>query len=111
MKKYVIEFINSVIKKSKIKENKVKICIIGLTYKYGVADTRNSQKIEILKYYKKKFKYTKGFDPFLDNSDDLSKDLLKNYNFFIFTKGQKFKDIANKINKKKMIDPFSYYSN
>ena len=42
----------------------------------------------------------------------LSKDEINKYDFFLFlTKGEKFKKIANIINKKKIIDPFHYYSN
>jgi UDP-N-acetyl-D-galactosamine dehydrogenase len=112
MKKYVINFTNLAIKTSKIKKNKIKICIVGLTYKYGVADTRNSQKIEILKYFKKRFKFTKGFDPFLKRTDELKNYELKKYNFFLFlSKGKEFKKIANLVDKKKIIDPFFYYSN
>ena len=112
MKKYVIDFANFILKKSKIKKNKIKICVIGLTYKYGVSDTRNSQKIEIFNYLKKKFKLTKCFDPFLKTEDNLSYKQLKKYNFFIFlSKGKKFKNIANLVDKKKIIDPFFYYSN
>ena len=111
MKKYVINFTNSFINKSQIKKNKIKICIVGLTYKYGVSDTRNSQKIEIFKYFKKKFKNTKCFDPFLKSKDNLKYNELKKYNFFLFlSKGEKFKFIANLIDKKKIIDPFLFYS-
>ena len=67
--KQKIDFANFFIEKSRVKKNKIKICVVGLTYKYGVADTRNSQKIQILKYFRKKFKFTKGFDPFLKSSD------------------------------------------
>jgi len=111
MKKYVINYANYFINTSGIKKNKIKICIVGLTYKYGVADIRNSQKIQILKYFKKKFKFTKGFDPFLKSSDRLNSSELKKYNFFIFlSEGQKFKNIANLLDKRKIIDPFFYYS-
>ena len=40
MKKYVIDFADFYLKKSQIKKNKIKICIVGLTYKYGVSDTK-----------------------------------------------------------------------
>tara|TARA_B100000575_G_C23054918_1_gene607276 strand:- start:280 stop:1245 length:966 start_codon:yes stop_codon:yes gene_type:complete len=111
MKRYVIDFANFFIKKSRIKKHKIKICVIGLTYKYGVADIRNSQKIQILKYFRKKFKFTKGFDPFLKSSDRLDNSELKKYDFFIFlSKGRKFENIANLLDKRKIIDPFFYYS-
>ena len=112
MKKYVIDFADFYLKKSQIKKNKIKICIVGLTYKYGVSDTRNSQKIEIFKHFKKKFKQTKCYDPFLKSADNLKFNELKKYNFFIFlSKGKKFSNIANLVDKKKIIDPFFYYSN
>ena len=112
MKKYVIDFADFYLRKSQIKKNKIKICIVGLTYKYGVSDTRNSQKIEIFKHFKKKFKQTKCFDPFFKSADNLKFNELKKYNFFIFlSKGKKFSNIANLVDKKKIIDPFFYYSN
>ena len=112
MKKYVIDFADFYLRKSQIKKNKIKICIVGLTYKYGVSDTRNSQKIEIFKHFKKKFKQTKCYDPFLKSADNLKFNELKKYNFFIFlSKGKKFSNIANLVDKKKIIDPFFYYSN
>ena len=112
MKKYVIDFADFYLRKSQIKKNKIKICIVGITYKYGVSDTRNSQKIEIFKHFKKKFKQTKCFDPFFKSADNLKFNELKKYNFFIFlSKGKKFSNIANLVDKKKIIDPFFYYSN
>ena len=112
MKKYVIDFADFYLRKSQIKKNKIKICIVGLTYKYGVSDTRNSQKIEIFKHFKKKFKQTKCFDPFFKSADNLKFNELKKYNFFIFlSKGKKFSNIANLVDRKKIIDPFFYYSN
>ena len=112
MKKYVIDFADFYLRKSQIKKNKIKICIVGLTYKYGVSDIRNSQKIEIFKHFKKKFKQTKCFDPFFKSADNLKFNELKKYNFFIFlSKGKKFNNIANFVDKKKIIDPFFYYSN
>ena len=112
MKKYVIDFADFYLRKSQIKKNKIKICIVGLTYKYGVSDIRNSQKIEIFKHFKKKFKQTKCFDPFFESTDNLKFNELKKYNFFIFlSKRKKFSNIANLVDKKKIIDPFFYYSN
>ena len=112
MKKYVIDFADFYLRKSQIKKNKIKICIVGLTYKYGVSDIRNSQKIEIFKHFKKKFKQTKCFDPFFESTDNLKFNELKKNNFFIFlSKGKKFSNIANLVDKKKIIDPFFYYSN
>ena len=66
MKKYVINFTNFLLVKVKLKKNKIKICVVGLTYKYGVADTRNSQKIQIFEYFKKNLNLQKVLTRFLN---------------------------------------------
>tara|TARA_B100001939_G_C16888489_1_gene594208 strand:- start:84 stop:1280 length:1197 start_codon:yes stop_codon:yes gene_type:complete len=112
MTKYVINLTNATIAKTRISKKHIKLCIVGLTYKYGVADTRNSQKLDIYHYYKNLSKFTKGFDPFLKSKNKLNDSEIKKYDFFLFlTKGDKFEKLSNKIDKRKMIDPFLYYSN
>ena len=111
MKKYVIDLTNLTITKRRLSKEKIKLCIVGLTYKYGVADTRNSQKLEIYQHFKNLNKFTKGFDPFLKSKNKLNNNEIKKYDFFLFlTKGDKFKRLSKKINKEKIIDPFFYYS-
>ena len=117
MKKYVLEFVNKKIKKY-YKKNKLnsKICVIGLTYKYGVSDTRNSQNIEIFKILKNSYKRTTAFDPFLnDKKFNLIDKNFKKNDFFIFlSKGKIFDNIYKKIqnmDNQKIIDPFNYYTN
>ena len=83
MKKYVIDLTNSTITKSELSKKKIKLCIIGLTYKYGVADIRNSQKLEIYHYFKNLYKFTKGFDPFLKSKNKLNNNEIKKYDFFL----------------------------
>ena len=84
----------------------LKICVMGLGY-VGLPTC-----LELSKKYK-----TTGFDINKSRVANLRKNIdlnneLKKYNFFLFlSKGEKFKFIANSINKKKIIDPFLYYSN
>ena len=108
MKKYVLQATK---KKIKMKKN-LKICVIGLTYKYGVSDTRNSQKIEIYKDLKKKYLKTTAYDPFLKDKNFNNKLNYKNCDYYLFlTKGKIFQKIYNKLDKRKKLDPFFYYSN
>ena len=112
MTKYVLEETTKKIKKILKNKSNIKICVLGLTYKYGVSDTRNSQKILIYQKLKKKYKKTYAFDPFLKDKGYKNKIDYKNSDYFLFlTKGNTFKKIHNRVNKKKIIDPFFYYSN
>ena len=113
MKKYVLKNVENKIKKIG-KENKsnIKILVLGLTYKYLVSDIRNSQKIEIFNYLKKKYKNTIAYDPYFNNKkfNSINKNFHKNDIFLFLSKGEKFKKIFYKItNKNKIIDPFFYY--
>ena len=108
MKKYVLQTTK---KKIKMKKN-LKICVFGLTYKYGVSDTRNSQKIEIYKDLKKKYLKTTAYDPFIKDKNFNNKLNYKNCDYYLFlTKGKIFQKIYNKLDKRKRLDPFFYYSN
>jgi len=111
MKDYVIIYTNQKIKNLNYNLKKIRIFIIGMTYKYGVSDTRNAQNLEILNYFKKRFNVV-GYDPFLNN-EKFNKISLNNKDIYLFlTKGKKYKVIADKIKKinpKNIIDPFYYY--
>ena len=115
MKKYVLEIVEKKINKfSKKNKSKIKIIVLGLTYKYGVSDTRNSQKLEIFNYLKKNYKNTIAYDPYLNNIKfkSVNNNLHKNDFFLFLSKGKKFKNLFNKIEKNsinKIIDPFFYY--
>ncbi len=108
MKKYVLQTTE---KKLKNKKN-LKICVFGLTYKYGVSDIRNSQKIEIYKKLKKKYIKTTAYDPFLKDKNFTNKLNYMKCDFYLFlTKGKIFEKIYSKLDKSKRLDPFFYYSN
>ena len=92
---------------------KSKILIIGITYKYGVSDMRNSMNYQIFKKIKRQCPKTLSYDPFIKVKDNLTKvPNLKKIDAFLFlSNGNKFKKIFSllKTNKKKIIDPFKYY--
>ena len=54
MKNFVLQKFYSSVKRKKIKRNS-NILLVGLSYKYGVADLRNSLNLEIFEQIKKKF--------------------------------------------------------
>ncbi len=115
MKSYVLKTIYKRIGNLKnSKKLKIKICLFGLTYKYGVSDIRNSQNIEIFNLLKRKYKNTFAYDPFLKSNNFIwSKNKLDKYDLYVFlSKGKIFKKIYSKLKSKdKIIDPFFYYSN
>jgi UDP-N-acetyl-D-glucosamine/UDP-N-acetyl-D-galactosamine dehydrogenase len=113
MKKFVLDKFNEYFKDNFL-SHKSKILIIGITYKYGVSDMRNSINYEIFRKIKKKCPKTLSYDPFINIQGNLVKipDLTKIDVFLFLSNGEKFKKIYSllKTNKKKIIDPFKYYS-
>ena len=69
----------------KIKKNKPKILISGLTYKPNVPDTRNSLAIKIFNNIKKKY-FHKGFDPIVSKKDRKNMKLINRVNISEFDK-------------------------
>ena len=114
MKTFVEEDIIKSIKMLGLKKNS-KILIVGMSYKYGVKDLRNSLNIEIFKSIRKKFKNTLIHDPFINIKYNLIKikknSLLKLVVFL--SDGKKFKELYKQLKKNKninILDPFKYYS-
>ena len=112
MKDYILNKFKAFAKKNNINKN-YKILIIGLTYKYGVSDMRNSINEQIFDIIKNQYKNTKGYDPFVKLNDNIVKiNNISKYNLFIFlSDGKKFKDIYDKATrlKKNIINPFKYF--
>ena len=112
MKNFVLQKFYSDIKSKNIKKNS-NILLVGLSYKYGVADLRNSLNLEIFEQIRKKFKKTKYFDPFVNEKNNFkSLKNLKNFKTIIFLSyGKKFVNIFKRLKRKKVniIDPFRYY--
>ena len=109
MKNYVIKFTENFLKLNS-KNNKKKICVMGLTYKYGVSDIRNSQKIEIFDYLRKKYKNVNAYDPYLEGFNKITQKEINSFDFILFlSKGKKFQIISKNLEKNKTIDPFFYF--
>ncbi len=113
MKDYVVNEILKCIKKNKL-NNKIKILILGISYKYGVSDLRNSLGLKIFNKIKKKYKNTFFYDPFVNIKDKFTNiKKLKNFKLIIFlSSGKKYKPIFKKgiENNILILDPFNYFS-
>jgi len=115
MKNYVLEKIIKFFKKKEIFK-KSKILIIGLTYKPGVADCRNSIGLEILNNLNSINTNTYGYDPFLEKKFLKNSKILKNiknintFDLIVFLNFHKiFKKIYKKSQKNKVLDIFYNY--
>ena len=115
MKDYVLEKIIKFFKKKEIFK-KSKILIIGLTYKPGVADCRNSIGLEILNNLNNINTNTYGYDPFLEKKFLKNSKILKNikninsFDLIVFLNFHKiFKKIYKKSQKNKVLDIFYNY--
>ena len=114
MMNYVISEILKCIKKNKL-NNKVKILILGISYKYGVSDLRNSLGLKIFSNLKKKYKNTYYYDPFVNIKNKLT-DIkkLKNFKLIIFlSSGKKYETVFSRAIKNNLLilDPFNYFLN
>lgn len=120
MDKFVINEIKSFLKRKKKKLNKTNILIIGLSYKAGIADLRNSINLKIYEILKKKSGIVDIYDPFINNEakkkfNSLAKiNINNNYDLILFlSKNDHFKTQYKMLNKKKnklkIMDPFEYY--
>ena len=116
---YVIKELFNFLKVKKRSLKKSKIMIVGLTYKAGVSDMRNSLNFEIFKKIKKYNNNVYGCDPFVTKKikkiykihDRVNRNT--NYDVIIFLSYHKiferiFKSLAS--HKNKILDPFNYYS-
>jgi UDP-N-acetyl-D-galactosamine dehydrogenase len=115
MKDYVLKKIIKFFKKKEIFK-KSKILIIGLTYKPGVADCRNSIGLEILNNLNSINTNTYGYDPFLEKKFLKNSKILKNikninsFDLIVFLNFHKiFKKIYKKSQKNKVLDIFYNY--
>ena len=113
MKNYVIGEILKFIKKNKL-SNKAKILILGISYKYGVADLRNSLGLKIFNSIRKKYKNTRFYDPFVNIKNNYTNfKNLKNFNLIIFlSPGKKYEPLFKQSFKNNLLilDPFNYFS-
>jgi len=117
MEKYVLNSFKNFINKKNIKQNNCKVLLVGLSYKYGVADTRNSINLKIYRKIKKMNKNTFFFDPFVTDSNLKSNINLNNINSLdvvvFLSKGKIYDKLYKKIVSQKkniILDPFYYYN-
>ena len=114
MEKFVLNKFNDHLISNNLNKN-IKILIVGITYKYGVSDMRNSINYKIFKKIKKNYPQTMIYDPFVKLEHNLTN--LKKLNqidvFLFLTMGPKFQKIFSKLrsDQKRIIDPFNYYIN
>ena len=121
MLNYIIKELNYFLnKKNKTLKNS-KIMIVGLTYKAGVADMRNSLNFKIFKKIKKYNNKIYGCDPFVTKNIKITYDIYNNvkkstyYDVILFLSYHKifkkiFQNIVSSKNRNKILDPFNYYS-
>ncbi len=102
----IFKDIKNILKKRNIFKKKIKILIMGLTFKENCSDTRNSKVLEIFSHFNKKNFEVSTFDPY---SKYWSLNFRKKYNILdslnakkfdvviVSVKHNKFKKIKNKI--------------
>ena len=118
MEKFVFKKFLDFIKSNNKKIKSLKILVIGLTYKYGVSDMRNSLNLKIYNKIKTIVKEAYAYDPFSAEQISITNKDLSNFTKFdvvlFLTNGLIFKKIHKKIKSKKpqiILDPFNYYNN
>jgi len=120
MEKFIISEIKQKINKFKIAKNKIKILIVGVTYKKNVCDIRNSLPLKIFINLKSQFKNTFAYD-YIYNSQNNKQfniinkiDLKKKYDLTVFlVNHDNNKKIYSHLIKSKsaVYDPFNFYLN
>ena len=113
MRNYVSNEILKCIKKSKL-NNKAKILILGISYKYGVSDLRNSLGLKIFNKIKQKYKNTYFYDPFVNIKNKYTNiKNLKNFKLIVLlSSGKKYRPLFRNAIKNNLLilDPFNYFS-
>ena len=95
--------------------------IVGLTYKAGVSDMRNSLNFKIFEKIKKNNNKINACDPFIEEKTKITYGIYNkinkkiNYDAILFLSYHEvfkkiFKDIMSSNNRNKVLDPFNYYS-
>ena len=113
MVKFTKEMILKKIRKYKFNSKKIKVLIMGLTYKKNVADLRNSLSIKVFQSLKKKFHNLNCYDPLIDKIHKkkyllIDKRNIKNFDVYIvLTKHDSIKKLIRSLKNKKIIDVFS----
>jgi UDP-N-acetyl-D-mannosaminuronate dehydrogenase len=121
MKDFIINEVKYSLKIKNLSIKKSKLLFVGISYKAGVSDLRNSLNLEIFNYFKKKNKNITALDPFLSSALLKQNNILKKiknftkFNVIIFlsyhTDFQKIYYNLKKLknNKIVLLDPFNFY--
>ena len=118
---YIIKELSDFLKRKNKSLKNSKIMIVGLTYKSGVADMRNSLNFKIFKKIKKYNNKINACDPFASEKIKkiygIDNKIFKNKKFDVIlflsyhdSFKKIFKDILSSKNRNKVLDPFNYYS-
>jgi UDP-N-acetyl-D-galactosamine dehydrogenase len=113
MVKFSKKIIIQKIKQHGLNPKKIRVLILGLTYKKNVADLRNSLSIKLFESFKSCFRKLSSYDPIIDKKFSkkyslINRNEIKNFDaYIILTKHDSFKTIFKLMNKKILIDIFS----
>ena len=117
MEEFIIKKFNRHIKSQNKKIKNLRVLVVGLTYKYGVSDMRNSLNYKIYRKIKNTVKKAYAYDPFCTENNFVlteSGSNLVNFDVILFlSKGSLFQKLYRKIKFKKpqaILDPFYYYT-
>jgi len=117
MEEFIIKKFNQHIKFQNKKLKNLRVLVVGLTYKYGVSDMRNSLNYKIYNKIKSNAKKAYAYDPFCaENNFVMTKNSSNLFNFDVIlflSKGSLFQKLYRKIKIKKpqvIFDPFYYYT-
>ena len=117
MEKYVFDTFRKFVEVKNLNKKNYKVLLVGLSYKYGVADMRNSLNFKIYDKIRKDFIDTFYYDPFVNIDKSISsfnEKTIKSFDVVIFlSKGLKFKKLYNRFllnNPNCILDPFYYYN-
>ena len=108
-KKIILKRIN----KYKFNLKKVRVLVMGLTYKKNVADLRNSLSIKVFQSLKKNFQKLNSYDPLINHIyrkrySLIKKKDIKNFDVYVvLTKHKSIQELLETLKNKKIIDIFS----
>ena len=118
---YVIKELGNFLNKKNKSLKNSRIMIVGLTYKAGVSDMRNSINFNIFKKIKKNNNKIDGCDPFVEPKTKKKYGILnklnkkENFDAILFLSYHNlfkkiFKSTMLSKNRNNILDPFNYYS-
>tara|TARA_B100000989_G_C19532300_1_gene470800 strand:+ start:4417 stop:5637 length:1221 start_codon:yes stop_codon:yes gene_type:complete len=113
MIKFSKKIIIQKLKQYGLNPKKIRVLILGLTYKQNVADLRNSLSIKVFESLKNNFRKLSSYDPMIDKKFSkkyslINRNEIKNFDaYIVLTKHNSFKSIYKLMSKKILIDIFS----